>query len=251
MYFGDYHTHTTFSHGTGSIEDNVLSARALGLKEIAITDHGFGHIAYGVKRAAFDEMRRQTDELSLKYPDIKILLGMECNLISSKGDVDLTEEELEKLDVVVCGFHKCAYPKSLGQAFSFDLPNLWYSCSKKASKKAVVRNTDAYIKLIEKHKIDIISHVNYAICADAVEVAKACKHFGTLLELNGKRVNMTDAEIEKAVECGVKFILNSDAHSPGKVGDISVPQSVVERLHIPADRIANYDSAPQLRSAKK
>ena len=59
------------------------------------------------------------------------------------------------------------------------------------------------------------------------------------------------AEIEKAVECGVKFILNSDAHSPGKVGDISVPQSVVERLHIPADRIANYDSAPQLRSAKK
>ena len=30
----DYHTHTVFSHGKGSIEDNVLSARKLGLKEI-------------------------------------------------------------------------------------------------------------------------------------------------------------------------------------------------------------------------
>ena len=57
MYFGDYHTHTTFSHGTGSVEDNVASARALGLKEIAITDHGFGHMAYAVKRSAFPVMR--------------------------------------------------------------------------------------------------------------------------------------------------------------------------------------------------
>ena len=35
----DYHTHTVFSHGKGSIEDNVLSARKLGLKAVAISDH--------------------------------------------------------------------------------------------------------------------------------------------------------------------------------------------------------------------
>lgn len=38
---GDYHTHTVFSHGHGSIEDNVKAAIKMGLKEIAITDHGF------------------------------------------------------------------------------------------------------------------------------------------------------------------------------------------------------------------
>ena len=38
----DYHTHTTFSHGKGSIEDNVKEAVKKGLKAIAITDHGPG-----------------------------------------------------------------------------------------------------------------------------------------------------------------------------------------------------------------
>ena len=47
---GDYHTHTVFSHGHGSIEDNVKAAIKMGLKEIAITDHGFSHNSYGVRR---------------------------------------------------------------------------------------------------------------------------------------------------------------------------------------------------------
>ncbi|MBF1138496.1 MAG: PHP domain-containing protein [[Eubacterium] sulci] len=48
----DYHTHTTFSHGTGSIEDNVKVAISKGLKALAISDHGPGHLTYGVKRSA-------------------------------------------------------------------------------------------------------------------------------------------------------------------------------------------------------
>ena len=37
----DYHTHTVYSHGTGSVLENALIAKEKGLKEIAITDHGF------------------------------------------------------------------------------------------------------------------------------------------------------------------------------------------------------------------
>ena len=108
MYLGDYHTHTVYSHGKGTIEENVLQARKKGLKQIAVTDHGFGHIAYGVKRGKFAEMRKETDRLNAQYPDIKVLLGLECNLISSDGDIDLREGEEKLLDVIVCGFHKFA-----------------------------------------------------------------------------------------------------------------------------------------------
>ena len=45
---GDYHTHTTFSHGKGKVLDNALSAKEKGLAEIAIADHGFGHLLYGM-----------------------------------------------------------------------------------------------------------------------------------------------------------------------------------------------------------
>ena len=45
----DHHTHTVYSHGKGSIEDNVKVALSKGLKSVAITDHGPGHLTYGLK----------------------------------------------------------------------------------------------------------------------------------------------------------------------------------------------------------
>ena len=46
----DLHTHTIFSHGKGTIEQNVRAALDRGLTHIAITDHGPGHLFYGMKR---------------------------------------------------------------------------------------------------------------------------------------------------------------------------------------------------------
>lgn len=51
--YGDYHTHTIYSHGSGTIEDNVKAAINKGLKEIAICDHGPGHYLYGVKKKTY------------------------------------------------------------------------------------------------------------------------------------------------------------------------------------------------------
>ena len=45
---GDYHTHTVYSHGKSTIEENVLEAMEKGLKTIAIAEHGPGHVFYGV-----------------------------------------------------------------------------------------------------------------------------------------------------------------------------------------------------------
>ncbi len=49
----DYHTHTTYSDGKGTMEESVKAAVERGLKALAITDHGPGHLFYGVKRDKF------------------------------------------------------------------------------------------------------------------------------------------------------------------------------------------------------
>lgn len=250
MFLGDYHTHTVFSHGKGSIEDNVKQAVKMGLKEIAVTDHGFGHMAYGVRRRKWPQMQKQVEALRQKYPQINIYLGLENNFVSLGGDTDLKSGEEDMLDISVCGFHNFVKPASVGQAFSFSLPNVFYFTTGLCSKKQMVKNTDAYIKLVEKNKIDIVSHINYAIKADAVEVAKACKHFGTYVELNGKRINFTDSEMEKMAEEGVMFIADSDAHRPAAVGGFGVPIEAIERIHIPYGQIANWDKIPFFRSRK-
>ena len=46
----DYHTHTPYSHGKNTVLENVTAAKKLGLKEIAITDHGFNHLHFRLKR---------------------------------------------------------------------------------------------------------------------------------------------------------------------------------------------------------
>ena len=60
----DWHTHTTYSHGKGSVEDNVLEARRKGLESVAITDHGPGHFGYGFRRKDIPAMRRDIDEMN-------------------------------------------------------------------------------------------------------------------------------------------------------------------------------------------
>ncbi len=243
---GDYHTHTVFSHGHGSIEDNVRAAVSLGLKEVAITDHGFWHRFYGVRRMDLQSMIAEVKRLREVYPNIKIYLGLEANIVDGNGRVDIEDEDDEWMDIMVCGYHKCTHTTSAKELLTFGLPN-FVSGITKFSSKQIVKNTDAYIKAIENYKIDIISHPNYGIKTDVKEIAEAAARKGTFLELNGKKVSMTDAEIESILKTDVKLIVDSDAHSAEKVGYFGVPLSYVTRLGIPTDRIANFDKLPVFR----
>ena len=48
----DYHTHTKYSHGKSSVLENAIWAKDHGLKQIAVTDHGFSHPAFGLTKSA-------------------------------------------------------------------------------------------------------------------------------------------------------------------------------------------------------
>ena len=70
----DYHTHTVFSHGKGRIIENAFAAQELGLKEIAISDHGFSHPAFGLTKGKVSTMR-DLCERAEKNTGVKVLLG--------------------------------------------------------------------------------------------------------------------------------------------------------------------------------
>ena len=60
----DLHTHTTYSHGKGSIEDNVREAFNQGLEFVAISDHGPGHLFYGINRNEIVNMRNDIERMN-------------------------------------------------------------------------------------------------------------------------------------------------------------------------------------------
>jgi len=250
MFWGDYHTHSIYSHAKTSIEENVARAVELGLKEIAITDHGFKHMIYHVRRMDWPYLEKDVKELRKKYPQINILLGIETNFNSHRGFIDLLPSEITALDVVVCGYHFMVKPDRFKDIFKFWLPNFFQQVFKVPSKKMFVRNTDMYIKALEKYEIDILSHPNYSIAIDTYEVAKACKHFGTYFELNGKRISVTDKELEKVVSTGVEFVANSDAHKLEDVGNFKRVDETINRIGLPRSQIANWERIPTWRSKK-
>ena len=64
---GDYHTHSHYSGDSkASIEENVKQAICLGLKELAVTDHGIKHQANGISKADFF---KQVEEVKAKIKE--------------------------------------------------------------------------------------------------------------------------------------------------------------------------------------
>ena len=97
----DFHTHTVYSHGKGTVRDNVERARELGLSTIAITDHGMGHYVVGVSRAHLIEEKKEIERVQADYPTVKILFGIESDILGMSGKTDLSPEDAEMFDIVL------------------------------------------------------------------------------------------------------------------------------------------------------
>lgn len=246
----DYHTHTVYSHGKGTIYDNAAAAKEAGLTAIGITDHGFSHPAYGVDRKKVPEMKALCKEAS-ERTGVTVLLGVEANFISTDGKTDLTPEFYDDMDLFLAGVHKFV-GYDFPSVFNFLLPNLFFSGLKlKPPASLVRRTTRAYVKAIEKNPIDIITHVNYCCFCDPVEVAKCARDCGTYIELNGKKPHLSDEDLRRVADTGVSFVLDSDAHSPARVGDVAIVTEQLKRVQIPAEQICNIDGrVPAFRFAE-
>ena len=244
----DYHTHTVYSHGKGQIIDNALVAKEKGLKEIGISDHGFSHPAFGLTKKKLPKMRTECD-LATKETGVKVLLGIESNIIGTDGTVDLKPKLYDNFDIFLAGIHKFVMYK-FGTAFSLFVPNFFNSTFHKNNVSESLRktNTKTFINVIKNNPVDLITHINFCCYANAVEVAKAAADYGTYIELNSKKTHLTDEELYQVVKTGVNFIISSDAHTPNRVGEISLVEKLLTRVNVPENQIANVNGKlPKMR----
>lgn len=232
--YKDLHTHSKYSklnHGKNTIEELVQVAIAKGLKTIAITDHAPGH-PFGVWRHKLKKRKAEIEALRKKYPEIEILCGLETNLISKSGKIDINDKERADLDICLMGFHK-AGSGNLWHLLNFVLWKTLFG------KHQVKSNTIAYINAINNNKIDIVTHLQQYIKVDCKAVAEAAARRGTLIEINNRHLQWTEQDIKGMLETDCKFVIDSDAHRKNAVGEFSIALDFVKKYNIPLERIVN------------
>lgn len=237
----DYHTHTPYSHGKNTVLENAMAAKVKNLKEIAITDHGFNHLLFGLKRRNLKDLRAEIDEAE-KLTGVKVLMGMESNLISVDGDTDMKESDLEHFDIYLFGIHEVLRYKHFSDFYNIMLKNYTaYKFGKKPSDKVIATTTKAYINAVKNNPVDILTHINYKCYCNLEEVAKCCADYGTYIEINTKKRHVSAEELNAMARTGVRFLIDSDAHSASRVGDTKIAEQLLTEADIDPMQIDNID----------
>ena len=233
----DWHTHTVYSHGKGTIEDNVRIAHERGLREIAITDHGPGHLTYGFSMEKVPEIRVEIQRLAGVYPDVKVLLGVEANTKYAAPYIDLSEEDKAQFDIILAGYHYGL----LGAGMVPNWLNGHFGWFGGETSSLRVKNTAMILDALYNNKVDVLTHPGDKGPFDIEDIAKACADTGTLMEINMKHAHLTVSEIQTAMKYDVKFIIGSDAHVPEAVGAFRGSLARALEVGLDPERIVNIE----------
>lgn len=233
----DYHTHTRFSHGKGDVEDNVQAAIRAGLRTIAITDHGYGHMGFGIRKADLPLMKERILILRKRYPEIDILLGMEANILDPDGSLDVDEADLTYLDILLAGYHFGSVPKGWS-GLRFHGANF---AARSGFGLSLARdlNTQAFCNAMNRYPINILTHPGAKGPVDIRRVATVAAERGVWLEINSHHGFMSLEQIREAAPSGVRFVVSSDAHRPQDVGQCEAGLQRALEAGLGADQLVN------------
>ncbi|MEW6324216.1 MAG: DNA polymerase/3'-5' exonuclease PolX [Nitrospirota bacterium] len=210
---GDLQVQTNWTDGANTIEEMAEAARRAGLEYIAITDHTK---SLAMTRGADEEkLRRQMaaiDRFNATLRDFRVLKGAEVN-IKKDGTLDIADDALAELEVVGAAVHS------------------HFHLSRAEMTRRIVR-------AIENPHVDILFHPTgrilnrreaYELNLD--EIIRAAKRTGTALEIDAypDRLDLKDEHVRRAVEAGVKLVIDSDAHSVHHFGALPLGLATARR----------------------
>lgn len=237
----DMHTHTVYSHGKNTIEEMVEQARALGLKAVVISDHGRSHPMFGVRKKNFKKMRQEIDALNEKYEDIAVYLSVESNITGADGSIDIGKEERQYCDWIYAGYHYGYIPASIKDVFHFALRNYLTVVFPFMKEKTRRINTEAYLKMMDRYALKMITHPGDKLPVDIEPIAKKAAEKGVILEINPRHSHLSSEELKIALKYDVQFAVNSDAHSVQALGQVQGAESTIKEAGVPSERIVNIE----------
>lgn len=237
---GDLHTHSDWSDGGSPIEEMAFTAIELGHEYMVLTDHSPRlRIANGLSVTRLTRQLEVVDavneHLGSGEQGFRLLKGIEVDILDD-GELDQTDEMLDRLDLRVASVH-----------------------SKLAMDPRLM--TRRMVAAIENPFTNVLGHCTGRLVTgergnrgqsefDAEAVFGACAEHGVAVEINARpeRRDPPSNLILKAIEMGCLFSIDSDAHAPGQLDFQVFGCARAEDLGVDPERIVNTWPATRLLS---
>jgi putative hydrolase len=218
----DMHTHTVASgHAYSTVNEMAQEASRKGLQAFALTDHGPA-LPGGPHLYHFGAMRFIPPWIS----GVRVLLGVEANIIDLDGSLDMPDSYLAKLDFVMAAFHEdCGF-----------------------NDQGIDRNTDAVLRAMSHPRVKAIAHSgNPAFPVHLEKLVQCALQTGTALEINNSSFAMSRKGSRPRCEqlatliarSGAKVVVGSDAHIAQGVGEFDNAVEVLLKAGIRSEQVVN------------
>ena len=226
MIRNDLHVHSVQSLcGFHTLLEIVEIVATKGIHTVNISDHGSG-LGKKMNFGVFTDKRRcPRDIISSKGIKVRVLAGIETNILDIDGNSDFPERYRTQFDLVSAGFHSCA--------------------KKLSSAKSREDNTKALENYLKRYPLDILTHPCIATFPLVLKkVVRLSLEYGFALEVNNTnlRVEKTDIEqlkkmIHLAKEEEAILVENSDGHTYFEIGENDRIKELLHDLQLNGDNL--------------
>jgi DNA polymerase (family 10) len=194
---GTFHVHTTFSDGRNSVGQMLTAAHERGWEYVGISDHS--PTAYYAGGLTEDRLRQQHAEISKQEKTVtpmRVFRGTEADILQN-GTMDYGDKILSTLDFVVASVHS------------------GFTMHKDEMTERILHAMDDPNVTFLGHLTGrrLLSREGYSVDYDRI-FEKAGER-GVMIEINGnpQRLDLDWRYLQRALDRGVMFSINPDAHS--------------------------------------
>lgn len=194
---GLIHIHSNYSDGSNTIKEILDYAEKKNYEYVLLCDHSkSAFYANGLDEERLKEQWKEIDEVNSKSNKVKILKGIECDILPD-GSLDFDDSILAKFDCVIASVHS---------KFKMTEAEMTKRISKALKNK--------YVKILG-HPTGrlLLSRDGYPLNLD--EIINVAANEGKSIELNCNphRLDLDWEYHQKAISKGIKITISPDAHS--------------------------------------
>ncbi|MGH2534014.1 MAG: DNA polymerase/3'-5' exonuclease PolX [Thermomicrobiales bacterium] len=219
---GEFHCHTTWSDGTGSVGEMADAARRRGYRFLGISDHSR---SLGVANG-LDEVRIREQRIDINRANadsgIRVFAGAEVE-VHRTGELDFAADVLGNLDVVIASLHS----------------------GLRQPRRAL---TDRLERVLRDGDVDIVAHPSGRLLErrepgdfDWDRALAVAAESGTALEINADpaRLDLSAEMAERALAAGCLLTINCDAHHPDGFDNLEFGIATARKGGATPDRVLN------------